>query len=78
MPRKTFRFILVVPDAMEADHAFDEELGPGVLATQDVSYDLPDDFSKARLAHTLMSESDRFRDGLVEVRLEEVAEEEGS
>lgn len=75
MPRKTFRFTLVVPDAKNAGHAFDEKMGPGVLANQDVSYDLPDDFSELRLAHTIMNESDRFRDSMIEIQVEEVTEE---
>jgi len=69
MPLRTFRLTLRVK---RAPIEFAEGLGIGVLATTDVSFDIPDNYSTARLEMSLSDQQRLLIDENIEVLTEEV------
>jgi hypothetical protein len=74
MPKKTFRLCLKLKDC---DKVFDEELGPGIMVTQEIEFDLPEDMSdsdKVMLAHEILTQEHEFIERHVKVVVQEKVE----
>jgi hypothetical protein len=72
--KKKFRFKLVAIDAKEP---FKEGWEPGVLAMQEVEYDLePEKYKSPIFIMEILEKEDEFMNETVEVRVEEIHETE--
>lgn len=68
--KKAFKFTLLARDTQKV---FDPELGPGVLATQEVEFDIePDRYGSPQFVSQLLTMEREFVDGLIEVKIEEI------
>ncbi len=73
MSEKITRTFRMSVKALGATQPFDDELGPGVLATQDVSFTaLPKEFESPMFMMALAERQDAFLKEHVQVSVEEV------
>ena len=72
MPKKFKKTIRMKLRLKDCEKVFDEELGPGVLVSQEMVYTLPEDYSKVMFAKQVMDDEHDFIERYVEVQIEEV------
>lgn len=68
MPKKVFKFTL---RAKGSTKIFREALGPGVLASQKLEFDLPDDYNEVMFAAELLRQEEAFIERCIEVEIKE-------
>jgi len=71
--KKKFKLSLV---AKNTSHIFKEELGPGILATQEFEFDLePEKYESPLFVRSLIDLEQEFLDHMIEVKVEEIEDE---
>jgi hypothetical protein len=67
--KKTFKLSVV---ALNCEQEFEKGMGPGVLATQEVEFDLTqEEYDSSRFSHQLYSMAQEFMSATVDWKVEE-------